>query len=591
MTTIPVRSLPEKISPRMTAMMVEDFIHDPILAAKVILGLDIPPHQQLRILQMWTTHYMQDDSGFSMGKSTTCAIVIILRSILFPGRISGIVSGTFRQGKLIFANFDRWYNSSIIFRHCVKHERGQKRIIHGSEAFEIYFRGGSSARALPPNFVQNSTRLQSERWNDGYFDEWTIFNMRSLTKTLIGRVTAVNPFQDDPIRQNHIFLCGTPGFMHDPAYAIVRKVQRNVAEGNRDYFQFTCNYRHIPKTKRWKGFVDRKAIFTMQTMNPIGIVKSEVDGVWQKDSQSFYPSSGVDAARLQSISVIKERSNDDEIFIAAFDTARGGSDDRSNSGKADDFSLTVTRPIHGRLVHVNTVRKNSVTAEQMASIVYDGHLRYHFSLIGYDPGGGGLFVRDELRKNAITIGDVMVPITPIVEPTDNTGVIGQPILVPFKRGFLFADQMWGKVPSDSIIINRLHREVSSAISSGNFILSPKWDGWDEVGKSWDADAKREWLNTHPGITEENRQRAEMDLAICQLVMVDIERDRQSGKPILDKWSMFKFGSKAKKDSAYSLIYAYYTYLVWKYITEAGLSMGDGGEDSESAVSTGAVSLF
>lgn len=65
-------------------MMVEDFIFDPILAAKVILRIKVPPHEELRIIWMWTTYYTNDDSGFSTGKSFTHAIISALRSILFP---------------------------------------------------------------------------------------------------------------------------------------------------------------------------------------------------------------------------------------------------------------------------------------------------------------------------------------------------------------------------------------------------------------------------------------------------------------------------------------------------------------------------
>jgi hypothetical protein len=316
----------------------------------------------------------------------------------------------------------------------------------------------------------------------------------------------------------------------------------------------------------------------MQTMNPRGVVASEVDGLWQKDSQSFYSSKEVKDARTHTITIITKRAYDDEIFVAGYDSARGGSDDRSASGKADDFAITTLRVSDKVPTHVSTVRANNVTAEQMAALVYDQYAKFQHSFVGYDPGGGGLFVRDELRKSCLHIGDKLVPITPIVEPTDNTGVIGTPILIPFKRGFVFTDQIWGKMPSDSILVNRLHREASGAISTGNMMLAPEWAGWDEVGSAWDVDAKREWLNTLPALSPEQRQLAEMDLAVSQLIMIDIERDKDSGKPKIDKYGMFKFGSKSKKDSAYSLIYAYYTYLIWNWIVSAGLEAGVIGDE-------------
>lgn len=561
-----------------TAMMVEDMTHDPILAAKVLLGLRIPPHQQLRIMMMWTTHYTQDDSGFSTGKSTTHAIVSAIRSILFPHRISGVLSGTFRQGKLIFANFDKWYNSSKIFRSCVRHAGGKPRITHGSDSHQIFFRGGSEIRVLPPNFISDSVRLQSERWHDGYFDEWPSFSMHALTKTIFGRVTAVNPDQECPIRQNHIHLCGTPGFTHSPAYKLVKKVQQNVSSGNPDYFQFTSNYRHVPQGEEWRGFVDRKVIFTMQQMNPPGIVGSEIDGIWQKDSMSFYSSRDIEEARFQNTPALMQRQKDNEYYVAAFDSARGGGN--QNSGRGDDFSLTVLRitdhdsPPH----HVFTRRRNNVTSKQMAAFIHDAHRRFQFSFIVYDPGGGGLFVKDELKEYTIDIGGEETSVTPIIEMGDPSGVIGDSILIPFKRSFYFVDQLWGKMASDSVLINRVHKAVVEALQNNKFLLAGEWDKWDHVGSAWDVDAKRDWLNKNKSLSEVDRLRAEMDLAVCQLVQVDVARNKAK-EPIIDSYGMYKFESKNKKDSAYSLIYAYFAYMIWKNIQTFGGELDSDGEDT------------
>lgn len=214
---------------REIAAMAEELMLDPILAAQVILGLRIPPHQAIRIMLMWVSHYFQDDSGFSMGKSTTAAIVAALRSILFENRKSLIVSGTFRQSQLVFQNFDRWHkNKKSFFHHCVDTRNNIPRISHGTSVWEIYFKGGSSVRALPPNFSEDSTGLRSERGHDGYFDEWTKFEISAYTKTLIGRITEVNDHQDCPIRQNHIAAFSTPGYESDPAYQVVEDVKRQM---------------------------------------------------------------------------------------------------------------------------------------------------------------------------------------------------------------------------------------------------------------------------------------------------------------------------------------------------------------------------
>jgi hypothetical protein len=563
---------------RLTAMMVDDFIHDPILAAKVILNVKLPPHQELRLAEMWTTHFTMDDSGFSTGKSFTLGLLSALRSCLFPNRISGIISGTFRQGQLIFQNYDRWYSSSKIFRSCVKTQQGRPRITHGTSAWEIHFRGGATIRALPPNFDKDSERLRSERWHDGYFDEWTIFNIASLTKTLFGRVTALNDYQDDKIMQNHIHCMSTPGFRHDRSYTLVKSIDSNIARGNKDYARFTSNYRHVPVNKKeFQAFVDRRTIFTMQTTNPDGVVKSEIDGRWQKDSMSFYSSKDIDARRRQNSPMLLQRRSDNDMYVAGYDTARGGSDHTKSS--ADDFSISVLKisDLSEPPQHCLTIRKNNIQSEHMAGIIQELHKKFQFSFVCYDPGGGGLFVRDELRKTEIPIRGKIESVIPMVELGDPHGLIGDNILVPFKRGDFFINALWGKMASDSVIVNRMHRAMRDAISTGNIILPGRWNGWEEAGGTWDVGAKREYLNRAKGMAEADVIRAEMDITVEQLIQVDIARHKDKS-PSIDTYGMYKFKSKNKKDSAYGLLYSFVAYSILKALSGKDMPGRQGGSD-------------
>ena len=572
-----------KYDKHVTAMMVEDMLFNPILAAKVFLSLKIPPHEELRILTMWTTHTTLDDSGFSTGKSITYAIVAALRSILLANRISGILSGTFRQGKLIFQYFDRWHSQNKIFRHCVKTVGGKVRLVHGQEAFQAYFRGGSEVRVLPPAFLTDSERLRSERWNDGYFDEWTTFgNFKAFTSTIIGRVTAVNSHAECPVRQNHLHLSSTPNFTHHPSYRIVKRIQANIDAGNTNYARMTFNYRHVPKTTKWAHLVNRKVIFSMQTMNSKGVIESEVDGLWTADSMSYYNSPMLDNPRLRHTMRIQDKrvKNSGDVFLAAFDMARGKAEG-TGQGNGDDFAMSVLRIPEGQTKpqFCFAIRKNNVTAEQAAAIVQEYHQRFQFTYVMYDPGGGGLFVRDELRKSEITIRDKKAIVYPIIEMTDSSGVIGDMILIPFRRSSFHIDLIWGKMQSDSVLVNRMHQNMRSMIENCEIVMPPPWEQWQALGclgVRREVDYMRDILNGATSIPDIERAHAETDLALRQLVTVDVERDEQ-GAAVLDKFQMYKFKSKEKKDLAYSLVYACTLYLIWQRL---GGETGD-GEDANS----------
>lgn len=553
-----------------TAAMIEDMLFDPILAARVILDIEMPPHQELRLLLMWTRHFTMDDSGFSTGKSFTAAVVIALRSVLLQGRISGVLSGTFRQGKLIFQYLDKWAAKSRLFRSTLKHQGGKPRLVHGTEVWEAFFRGGSQVRVLPPNFVQDSTRLRSERWNDGYFDEWTTFgNFESLTKTIFGRCTAANDYSECPVRQNHVHCFSTPGYKHQPAYRLVEKIEARIKKGNTDYARYTSNYRHIPRTEQWKHIVDMKTIRLMQDTNPPGVIASEVDGIWQDESSTFYSSRITDPETRGDYTPVLSRVNSKDIYVAGFDVARG-EQDSSRSAAGDDFSLHVIRVPEGEGTPYPCFcrRYTGIKADQMSALVHAAHLEFQLSAIVYDPGGGGLFVRDELAKPVQEIAGVETKVFPLLEFGDNTGTLGDQIITPFRRSATFIKSMWGMMQSDSVSVNRLHSLVRNRIYNNTVLLPPIWE--DTRGEIDDKNANevRELLNksTMPDI---ERCRAELHLMVLQLALVDVQRSKEDGKPYIDSHGMYKFLSKAKKDSAYGFCYAVLALEVWKTMLKFG----------------------
>ncbi len=567
-----------------TAMMVDDMLFNPILAAKVLLGIELPPHQELRVMTMWTKMYTIDDSGFSTGKTHNFALVAALRSILLRNRISGMISKTFAQGKNMFRYFDNWANANPRFRNSIRVKQGKIQIIHGSDVHYVDFRGGAQVRVLPPDFMKDSERLRGERWHDGYFDEWTTFgNMGALNKTIIGRVTNVNDYPECPVRQNHIHMGSTPNFTHHPSYSIVKRISRSIRAGNPDYARFTSNYRHIPETEKWSRLVSRKTIFLMQTNQPKNIVKMEVDGLWQKNSGTYYSSQVIYDAQFRKSLVTLRRLKADDTYVAAIDIATGGNRD----GKSDDCSLTIIRIQKDKMAHhALTVRYNGLRDFQFSGIVHKYHRIFGFALIGYDPGGGGLFIKDRLRETNQIIDNVELECNSLIDLQDKSGMQGERILVPITRGDAIS-RLWGSMRSDSVLVNRMHREFSSNIESRQLALSPFWDGWGGNGSQWDCDSKRAWLNSNPTLEPKQRAAAEMDLAVSQLMLVDIGRD-ENGQPDIDSFGMYKFGSKSKKDSAYSLIYANTMRLLHSFFIDAGVLRDLANEDDSTEIVTGRV---
>jgi len=290
-------------------MMVDDCLHDPVLGAEVLLGYKIPPHEALRIRGMWLSRFMIDSSGSGTGKSFNIAIVAALRTLLIEDRMSGIISKTFPQGKLVYANFDRWIETSPIFRNEIRKNRvGEPMSSHGTDVWQLTARNGSVVRVIPPGFMNDAERAASESWTDGYYDEWTRYhNYEALDRLLIPRVRKPIPEcydAENPVFGHHVYLGGTAAYQWNPAYQKVVHFIDQIALGSRRYEVQAWNYTHYPE--RFKRLLNPDMIDYMRASLRPDQFQMEVMGRWVRDSVGYYSARDVAALRESGCPVITE---------------------------------------------------------------------------------------------------------------------------------------------------------------------------------------------------------------------------------------------------------------------------------------------
>lgn len=287
----------------LSAMMIDDCLHDPVLAAKIILGYTVPPHQELRLFGMWKHTFFMDSSGFGTGKTMNLALVAALRAVLMEERVGGIISRSFGQEKIIFQYFDRWSDTNPLFRSQIrKNTRADLGISHAGDSLEAVFANGSRIRCVPPNFLQNSARIASEDWTDVYCDEWVRYvNLDSLP-VIIGRARKPIPScydGADPVFDHHVSFCGTADFTFNPAYKEWQKFDEFVRNGNTSYDLQSWNYTHYPK--RYEKLLAMNIIKHMTSTMSKDKVEREVYGHWVSDSAGFYSAFDISQAREASI--------------------------------------------------------------------------------------------------------------------------------------------------------------------------------------------------------------------------------------------------------------------------------------------------
>lgn len=296
---------------RLTAMMIDDCLHDPVLGAKVLLGYrHIPPHLELRLWAHWTMPFYIDHSGYGTAKSLSIAMVFALRCMLMEGRTEGLLSYTFDQGKLVFNYFDEWAQKNAIFRsQVVKDRNGHTAITHGASAWEIRFKSDSRIRCIPPDFHRESERAGSEDWTDAAFDEVSKYpNLDTFTRQFVTRVRKPVPEcydTDDPIYGRHIFFGGTARAITHPFYKpYVQRYQELIKSGSNKHEILSFNYRHIDE--KYHRLLNIDAIHELEATLPRDRVEQEVMGRWTQDATTWYSPTDIEMARRTPSPVLTE---------------------------------------------------------------------------------------------------------------------------------------------------------------------------------------------------------------------------------------------------------------------------------------------
>jgi hypothetical protein len=289
------------VETRLTGQILDDCVHDPVLATKLILGYDCPPHMELRLWGMWSSTYFLDHSGGGTGKTLCLAIIALLRALLMRGRTEGIVSKTFRQGKILGRQyFDVWTD------RCPLVKREFAGALHGQDEYEYRFHNGSSIRIIPPGFSAEAEGAFSEDWTDGYFDEFTRYgHPAAVDRVLIGRVRRpVDAAYDarNPLFGHHFCFLGTAGYTWHPAFRRVKQFLERTKAGDPRWQIQSWNVTDIPDD--WERLKNREATEIRAGSMTDDELLTEVLGLWVSDSLGWYSMRSVENCRSSACPIL-----------------------------------------------------------------------------------------------------------------------------------------------------------------------------------------------------------------------------------------------------------------------------------------------
>jgi len=429
--------------------------------------------------------------------------------------------------------------------------------VHSPDMWHIKFKNKSQFRVVPPDILKGGRRMRSQRWNCGIFNEWVFYPDYDPHVSVIDRV--INPivtrqnklYADtlDPVYQNQRFFESSPDFDFNPAYKRVRYFDRKMEQGDKNYIHLNFNYNDI--TKEWDWIIDRGIMDEARETMPAVYFDMEWMGIWGRDTvDSPYSAKRIKAMRSKEVRV--ELRGDGSDYAMGVDIAR------SAGGKGDDFAISVVKVKHDAPDEdVYCFKRNDVTADEMAWYIHEVHDKFPSArILMMDPGGGGVYVYDSLKKDKLEISGQIQEVVPIVATDDADDALkGSRVLVFFKRGAPEIDEAYGKMKGDDVLVNMAHKVLQGAIERGKLLVPAEIDEF-ELSKD----------KLIPIVHSEEKIRAiqAIEEALKQLLNIEVERDKdKKPKKTTNNQFVYFVSGRKKKDSAYSLLYANFAASVWK----------------------------
>jgi hypothetical protein len=305
-------SVDEKKNLVSLGVMMDDFLHDPCLAAACIFAEVLAPEpdppfapvHELRLFGQWTHPFFIDSSGFGTGKTFCTALVCALRAVLMTDRHIGIVCDSFHQGKLYFTDcFDPWLKKCPIFSAQVEMStKGGYHVIHNDDSHVMHFKDNSELKVLPPNFMNDAKSLKTESWTEVVGDEYTSWSNFSKSINIIqGRMRRpIGRGYDakNPIFAQHQAFLGAADYTWRACYQMLQRFEARVRKGSlRDCVQ-AWNY--LDFTPRWRQIqygINEENIEVMRDQMTNDEYERVILAHWMNDSTGYYRASEIEACR------------------------------------------------------------------------------------------------------------------------------------------------------------------------------------------------------------------------------------------------------------------------------------------------------
>ena len=343
-------------------------------------------------------------NGFINHNTYISGVLATLLSLLWPGYRVGLVSNSFRQAKLIFAEVEKMYNNSSIMR-----EATLKPPVHGSDSYSLKFRpvggsNGSFIEALP--LGSDGGKIRGSRFYCILIDEFAQLPQKIIETVLTPMtITALNPmvkvrelekrkrlvasglavkedFEKDTI--NKIIGTSSGFYKFNHMYKRMRQYWNQIAEGSVDHAVYQIPYTLLPE-----GFLDPKSVENAYRTMSDHEFRMEYMADMVSDSEGFFKASVLESCTLGSGFEIEMVGDKSAEYIIGMDPNQGG---RAKCG------VVVVKLGSNFNKIVRVLALDGKTMQDLTSAIQDLCETYNVIRVYMDRGGGGKGICDLLQE-------------------------------------------------------------------------------------------------------------------------------------------------------------------------------------------------
>ena len=576
--------------------ILRSLLADPVMAAKVLMGIALDDYQAAALRLDWWFQETIDSSGVSTGKTMRIFVLACLRCMLIPNHVCAVYFPSFQMGKEEFwPYFAATMDRSPLFRQQLLVDRNREGEKKMPGAWLMYFKNGSRLTMPAPGFLTDSKTAAGRRFNTLIVDDWlkALEMGDGIDQQLVDRCTRPCFNQEHPVWGNHIHFKGHAQRPSHKGYKRVRAYKRLILDGSMRHAVYSFCYKDI-SPKFAKLIRPDNTIRTQKAVLPPDQFARQWLGIWARDGSTYYPEVVIEAAMRGDVTPAFGRIYAEEINIAGMDIAPGQSiradysalgvlriveliDGRARSVIGMWVELPCTLIRHGRRFNVAftyAFMLRNKSGPETSGFIHFMHRLFGFSLLVLDPGGGGLWVYKELKKDTQEIeGHIskVVPLCTLAEPlsADKLAIVhffGRSEDQGRLRELVEPDYLRG----EEGFLAAMHLRYREAWEAQEVLLP----------LALDRRPPAEVAGWRPEVIEAQKT---LDIGVGQLANVR-QLTSAEGHPLTSKRGFALFGATGKKDVAYAMLYAFCGGQLWFYLHGDEEEAGDDAVESYFHVS-------